>query len=134
MNSEGFNISLEVDGDTGFIIGGNVSNCLTWMDKMGSSAHAGTKGVPATPRAGAPVELVGLLYSCLRIFENFYNNGYYSLNVVQFQGQKVELGRWADKIATNFDHYFYLKEKHPEESRYVKGIYKDVVFSPLHYE
>lgn len=66
MDTDGFNISLGVDFKTGFIIGGNTHNCLTWMDKMGSSFHAGTKGVPSTPRAGAPVELVGLLYYCLR--------------------------------------------------------------------
>lgn len=55
MTSDGFNISLEVDLDSGFIVGGNPTNCLTWMDKMGSSNKAGTKGVPATPRAGSPV-------------------------------------------------------------------------------
>jgi glycogen debranching enzyme len=55
MRNDGFNISLEADPETGFIIGGNPHNCLTWMDKMGSSARAGTKGVPATPRAGSPV-------------------------------------------------------------------------------
>ncbi len=55
MRSEGFNIALTVDEATGFIQGGNQKNCLTWMDKMGSSHNAGTLGVPATPRAGAPV-------------------------------------------------------------------------------
>lgn len=55
MNNDGFNIYLEVDSRTGFIIGGNQNNCLTWMDKMGSSTHAGTKGIPSTPRAGTPV-------------------------------------------------------------------------------
>jgi glycogen debranching enzyme len=78
MTSEGFNISLEVDSDTGFIVGGNSSNCLTWMDKMGSSTHAVTKGVPSTPRAGAPVELVGLLYVCLMKLQSLHKSGHYS--------------------------------------------------------
>ena len=89
MNSDGFNINLEVDVVTGFIIGGNAHNCLTWMDKMGSSAKAGTKGIPATPRAGTPVELVGLLYSCLRVFESLFDRGYYKFGSVHFQGREI---------------------------------------------
>lgn len=55
MSCDGFTIDLSVDSDTGFIVGGNGFNCLTWMDKMGSSGRAGNKGFPATPRAGAPI-------------------------------------------------------------------------------
>ena len=58
---EGFSIQLALDEMTGFIFGGNEKNCLTWMDKMGSSRKAGNIGTPATPRDGAPIELTALL-------------------------------------------------------------------------
>lgn len=69
MHNEGFNINLYTDPETGFIMGGNPHNCLTWMDKMGTSERAGTKAVPASPRTGSPIELVGLLYFALTKFD-----------------------------------------------------------------
>ena len=68
MKDFGFNVRVEADlANTGFCFGGNTDNCGTWMDKMGSAALI-NKGVPATPRDGAPVELVGLQYSVLSFF------------------------------------------------------------------
>lgn len=72
MKNEGFNISIKADISTGFILGGNISNCLTWMDKMGSSEKAETKGCPATSRNGAPIELMGLLKHNLDAYEKLH--------------------------------------------------------------
>jgi glycogen debranching enzyme len=71
MKDEGFEVSIYLDELTGILKGGNRSNCGTWMDKMGSASGV-NKGTPATPRDGAPVELVGLLYSGLKFAEEIF--------------------------------------------------------------
>lgn len=75
MKDNGFNIKIEADlGHTGFCFGGNNDNCGTWMDKMGSVPMV-NKGVPATPRDGAPIELVGLQYSILSFLAKLNDEG-----------------------------------------------------------
>lgn len=65
MKSNGYDVRIRPDLEkTGFCFGGNTDNCGTWMDKMGS-AEGVNRGVPATPRDGAPIELVAMQYSIL---------------------------------------------------------------------
>ena len=116
MMAEGFNIELTVDEHTGFINGGNQLNCLTWMDKMGSSVKAGNKGYPATPRAGEPVELVGLLYHCLINLHKLHEEGHYAYDDVIFKKRKIKYSEWALKIKENFEKEFYIPEEKSSSS------------------
>lgn len=86
MHEEGFNIDIRVDWKTGLILGGSARNCGTWMDKMGESEKAGTKGVPGTPRDGAPIEITGLLKSTLRWLDELSSQGKFPFEGVQAEG------------------------------------------------
>lgn len=98
MKDQGFNVDIWMDKDTGFVHGGNQYNCGTWMDKMGSSDQTGNKGIPATPRDGAPIELTAMLYSSLRFLEEIYELGIIDRQSVKVPGGELTFKQWADKI------------------------------------
>ena len=134
MDDQGFNISLVADWRTGFIYGGNRANCLTWMDKMGSSYKAGNRGIPATPRNGAPIELTALLYVGLKMMKMLYQEGYSQSRGVRGEGgQQMDYKCWKKLIQINFEKYYWIPETESEdgsfkiEKQFVfrRGVYKD---------
>ncbi|KAF9525972.1 glycoside hydrolase family 13 protein [Crepidotus variabilis] len=138
MNDPGFNIDIDVDWETGLPMGGNEHNCGTWMDKMGESVKAGTKGVPGTPRDGAPVEITGLLKSTLRWLSELSSKSKFPFQGVQaiIKGEKrlVTYKEWSDLIQTNFEKCYFIPLDRDFDNEYHidsklvnrRGIYKDV--------
>ncbi|KAF2474646.1 glycogen debranching enzyme [Lindgomyces ingoldianus] len=144
MKSEGFNLKIWTDWETGIIFGGNQWNCGTWMDKMGESEKAGSKGVPGTPRDGAAVEITGMLYSCLRWVAQLHEDGDYKYEGVTLEGGKkvISFKAWADKIQANFERCYYVPRRPDQDVNYDvntkivnrRGIYKDLYRSGKEYE
>uniref|UniRef100_A0A3B4Y131 Glycogen debranching enzyme n=1 Tax=Seriola lalandi dorsalis TaxID=1841481 RepID=A0A3B4Y131_SERLL len=137
MAEEGFTVEAGVDQTTGFIYGGNPLNCGTWMDKMGESERAHNKGVPATPRDGSAVEIVGLCKSAVRWLVQLHTSGHFpytSVNICRAgQTLSVSYVDWDCKIQENFEKKFYIshdpqdaEEKH-SDLVHKRGIYKDSV-------
>jgi glycogen debranching enzyme len=142
MKDEGFNQKIWVDWNTGIIFGGNRYNCGTWMDKMGSSDKAGNKGLPATPRDGAPVEITGLLKSTLTWLDGLSKQGKFPFKgveaVIDGKKQTVTYKQWADLIQQSFERCYYVPADPKEDSQFDinsgmvnrRGIYKDVYGTP----
>ncbi|KAG9276162.1 glycogen debranching enzyme [Astyanax mexicanus] len=135
MKDEGFNVVAKVNPDTGFVYGGNRFNCGTWMDKMGESDKAGNRGLPATPRDGSAVEIVGLCKSTVRWLMHLNKIGQfpYSSLSIQRDGEThtVSYEEWNQRIQGNFEKLFYVSsdpedpnEQHPELV-HKRGVYKD---------
>ncbi|XP_068196726.1 glycogen debranching enzyme isoform X1 [Antennarius striatus] len=135
MRDEGFSVAAKVDPATGFVSGGNRFNCGTWMDKMGESERARNKGMPATPRDGAAVEIVGLSKSAIRWLVELHAKGLFPYDgaKVNRDGKDVFISyaQWNQQIQQTFEACFWVSgtpqdpnEKHPDLV-HKKGIYKD---------
>ncbi|CAL1714662.1 unnamed protein product [Somion occarium] len=138
MKDGGFNIDIQVDWTTGLIFGGNEFNCGTWMDKMGESVKAGTKGKPGTPRDGAPVEITGLLKSTVRWLDQLSEAGEFPFRGVdaKIDGKRrlVTYKEWSNLLQASFEECYYVPLDPAEDPKYNvnpslinrRGIYKDV--------
>ncbi|KAF7540894.1 hypothetical protein G7054_g998 [Neopestalotiopsis clavispora] len=143
MRDEGFNIEINVDWSNGIIFGGNQFNCGTWMDKMGESEKANSKGIPGTPRDGAAIEITGLLYSTLRWVAKLASEGKYPYKGVKKpDGSEITFAEWADLLKSSFEYSYYVPTDPAEDSKYAvnsqivnrRGIYKDLFRSGKEYE
>ncbi|KAH6700054.1 glycogen debranching enzyme [Verticillium dahliae] len=143
MKDEGFNIAIEVDWENGMVFGGNQNNCGTWMDKMGESARAGSKGVPGTPRDGAAVEITGLLYSTLAWLAKLSSEGKYQYSSVKkADSSSISFADWADILQANFERCYFVPLSSDEDAKYDvnpavvnrRGMYKDLYRSGKEYE
>lgn len=143
MRDEGFNIEINVDWSNGIIFGGNQFNCGTWMDKMGESEKANSKGIPGTPRDGAAIEITGLLYSTLRWVAKLASEGKYPYKGVKKpDGSEITFAEWADLLKSSFEYSYYVPNDPAEDSKYAvnsqivnrRGIYKDLFRSGKEYE
>ena len=142
MSEQGFQIDVHVDWETGIIFGGSQHNCGTWMDKMGESSKAGSKGVPGTPRDGAAIEITGLCYSNLKWVAELYEQGKYAYSGVNTQTGEVTFTDWATKIKANFERCYWVPLEPKQDSEHDvdpkvvnrRGIYKDLYRSGKPYE
>jgi len=143
MKDEGFTVEVRPDWETGFVHGGSEWNCGTWMDKMGESEKAGSKGVPGTPRDGAAIEITGLLYSSLKWLATLSKEKQYKWNSAKkSDGEEITFEAWAKLIKDNFERCYYIPENPDDDHKYVvkpdtvnrRGIYKDLFGGSKVYE
>ena len=75
------------------------------MDKMGSSDV--NRGIPATSRDGAPIELTALLKVCLDFVSHAQNHYPYD-GVICPNGKKLLFKEWSHFLLVNFEKYYYI--------------------------
>nr|AOE43282.1 glycogen debranching enzyme/amylo-alpha-1,6-glucosidase [Rostrostelium ellipticum] len=130
MKDEGFNIEINLNQENGFLYGGNLANCGTWMDKMGDSARAHNLGDPATPRDGAPIEITAMLFCTLRWLVRLNKAGLFSHAGVG----SLTYDAWQQRLSDNFERFYYVPgsaddKKFQINTSFVRRrhIYKDTV-------
>ncbi|KAH8738676.1 Gdb1p [Cryptosporidium ryanae] len=112
MKDLGFNVEISWERETGFVYGGSIHNCGTWMDKMGSSYKASNKGVPATPRDGADIEIIALLYSTISQITLLEKDRKFPYSGVKYsKSEFISYSDWVKLIKDNIEYSFYIPSK-----------------------
>ncbi|CAD8189886.1 unnamed protein product [Paramecium octaurelia] len=131
-DKEGLLVELKLDSETGFIMGGNHKNALTWMDKIGSGTL--NKGYPAASRDGAPIECTALLKACLDFIGKMHQMNKYPYPGIKLMNRMVTWRAWSDFICQHFEKSYYIPldscyyNEYQVIEKYVrrKGIYRDI--------
>ena len=93
---------------------------------MGSAPS--NRGVPATPRDGAPIECSALLYSTLRWLEGLPDSVFPHRRVEwTLDSDGATWGEWADRIEMNWRNTYYIPQDADDALVNRRGIYRDVV-------
>ncbi|KAI9096955.1 glucanotransferase domain of glycogen debranching enzyme-domain-containing protein, partial [Phlyctochytrium arcticum] len=149
MRYEGFDVQAFANFENGGLVcGGSRWNCGTWMDKMGDSEKAGTRGTPATPRDGAAVEIVGLAKAALSwVVKDILGAGkgreWWKWEDVVVKGpndtqSKVTYAIWNSMLSTSFEKHFYIPTDPSQDAEFEipdrslvhrRGMYRDTVLS-----
>ena len=109
IKKEGYNVDIELDPNTGFIYGGNYYNNGTWMNELGNSIKSKNKGIPATPRPGADIEIISLVYSCLDFVIEMGNKNYFKhKSVILSNGINYPYTQWKLLIKDSFEDEFFV--------------------------
>ena len=126
----GLKINIYLDIETGFIYGGNKLNSGTWMNHIGSSIKAKNINIPATPRDGADIEIIALLYNCLNFVIDLNYKNYYSYkNVILSNNEVYTFYQWSLVIKKNFEKKFFVKKIFSHFQNKI-NIYKDYIIKP----
>lgn len=136
MKDEGFDIKVKLDPTTGLIVGGNSHNCGTWMDKMGSAPS--NKGIPGSPRDGAPIEITGLCYSVVSWLAELHTTSVFKYDGVDITDEHhYTYEAWAENLKHSFERCYYIPNDSSEDFEYgcnsdlvnERGIYRDLAKS-----
>ena len=126
----GLKINIYLDTETGFIYGGNTLNAGTWMNHIGSSAKGKNLNIPSTPRNGADIEIIALLYNCLNfVIEINYKNYYSYKHVILNNNEKFSFYQWSLLIKKFFEKKFFVKKIYSVFQN-KSNIYKDYIIKP----
>ena len=100
------------------------------MNHIGSSVKGKNLNIPSTPRNGADIEIIALLYNCLTfVIEINYKNYYSYKHVILNNNEKFSFYQWSLLIKKFFEKKFFVKKIYSVIQN-KSNIYKDYIIKP----